>query len=485
MQQEAGNILVPEPTPGSSKDAQNNQKPGETDDSSPRSSLKTEVDQAWQNTRSILSNVNLALELEDSLNLTDVDAEKVLRIIQPELNEIRQHVMKLKLAGEKTLELVKRMIYEVRDKLTRIKDNRDKIHLEILAARELSWTKDYQPFTHALNQCSQLLGELNKQMRKQRTQSSSSEEELKPSGSKRPRVSKKHVTEQEHPANASTYTVTLSPRKNYDRDLLTLFYEVLHDTPMKVLWTKRVGKAIVIYLRQRDDMIKALKELNRYRIDKKKKLTSIIDVEVKASSRFAFKSSLMTSTVKNHLPFVKEGLIVEEAARNTLRIRNPEWFKHEHEIVALESYPVKNDPELGQMFILKLYVTASAHKRILSDIKKGTRLSAETTHLYLYDATEKLTCHKCHDEGHKLANCPVEEGHCKYCVEVDSHLSGKCPVRKNKAEWRCYRCRDHNLRQERQRAKRDENHAATDPNCPTALEAKRAQRLSNRLNKTI
>lgn len=306
MQQNEGNFLVPEPTPGSSKDDPNNPNERETAAQPVKavSSLKDEVDLVWKNTKSILSNVNLALELEDSLNLVDVDAEKVLRIVEPELIHIKQHIIELKNAGEKTLKIVRQMIYDVKDKLTRIKDHRDKIHLEILAAKELSWINDHQPFTQALKQCSQLLDELSKQRGKQHDyHSTSEEEEIRPSGTKRPRVNKKQVEEHEHPANISTYSISLTPRKNFDKDLLALFYEVIKKTPMQVLWDKRSGKAATIYLRKREDMEKAQKELRAYKIAGKR-LTSLIDIDAKASSRFAFKSSLMTSTIKNHLPFM-------------------------------------------------------------------------------------------------------------------------------------------------------------------------------------
>lgn len=201
------------------------------------------------------------------------------------------------------------------------------------------------------------------------------------------------------------------------------------------------------------------------------------ELKMEIKSRYMIQTDLVPHNCLARMPFIKDGKVILDIAKEKLKDRNHTWFDKPSDIINVTYRDVDNGRNRGIQFTL--YLSKKAHSNAMADKKRGVKLDMVAEQVVIYDATPKLTCHKCHAPGHLAAVCPQELPQCIYCVA--KHLSKICPVKYDERKHICYKCREWNVKN-RNLKKRNENHYAFHADCETEREHKLAAKAA-RMNK--
>lgn len=386
------------------------------------------------------------------------------------------------------------LIYDYHDRVSRIKDSTTKI--EALAAfnHDAGAKQRHIELTFALKQCEQMLTRINEQQiatslptqskrsyafpLTQGEQSMSSQEFSLTPGSSRKRSSDTGGRSYGRAKyrDDGQYSLILTSTSEKVMDIKAAVYAAIENLPVHVDRFEPRGLGGVFHFRTGLDLettadaIKIFKYhgdhlINHYSINMEVKSKFVLQTDLVPHSRFA------------EIPFIKEGRIDINSARDRLHKRNKQWFSKPEDIINMTYRNVQNGHNTGIQFTL--YLTKAAHANALADKRWGVKLDLIGDQTVIYDATPKIVCFRCHERGHVAAACPQPYPQCKFCLA--KHLSSKCPLKDDEKEHTCYKCRDFNIKNPT-KPKRDERHFATHPECPTAIENRivaKAERMKN------
>lgn len=175
------------------------------------------------------------------------------------------------------------------------------------------------------------------------------------------------------------------------------------------------------------------------------------------------------------LPFMEDGMLNLEGAKDTLVECNPRWFKSNADIDSVEVRTLPGRKETKH--ILELSISERAYSefaRSANDGKASVNLGLNAP-IDIFMAVKESNCFKCQKPGHWMKDCPANQPLCKYCSE--RHFSRNCPSKDKKKELKCSWCIEENWQRSRLGKKLlDVHHASSSTECPGVRERLREMR---------
>lgn len=367
-------------------------------------------------------------------------------------------------AAQSSSQELKRIVFDIESRISRIKTQEERTAALIDLTRQGGLKHNHEKLISITTKCQLLLDKIAINFP---SASWSSPPKLIPLLS---RPSSSHMTHSvstptREPVDEGEYIIHLKAIQATATNPVTAFYSAMEKVRVQVKQAVPRGNDAKVTLRNLQDLELTTAALKAHRINGTP-LQEVYAIETKISSKYTLSTDKFSKKRKLKLPFLVDGKIELNGAKTFLATRNPTIFQSETDVIGVELRMIEEDPK--PLFRLKIHCSKRAHHLAMNAHGPNRRIDIHGMQLGYIDASRDEKCFKCHQTGHRIAQCPMELPNCKFCLA--RHESGKCKIRKNKALYECYKCREYNMTQNDTTKRRDENHAATDPQCLTSRE---------------
>lgn len=258
------------------------------------------------------------------------------------------------------------------------------------------------------------------------------------------------------------YIMTLKSKKKLVANPHEIFNEAVKNISIHVDKVQVIGLDGVFNFKTEKDFTLAKEALAAY-LHEGKRIPELYELEVIVKSDYLIRTQRFGLETLKNLPFFKDGVIDVATAANVLSNRNQRWFPNEKDVIGVQ---VAAHEDTHVTYVLQIFMTKNAHRRVLDGIKQGTRLDVKSQTFKVHEPARVVTCFKCHKPGHIASQCD-EPFRCKHCG--GNHPIGKCKSRDDPSTLMCFHCDDFNrsLAADEQHKLRKTNHSASSAACPT------------------
>lgn len=237
--------------------------------------------------------------------------------------------------------------------------------------------------------------------------------------------------------NGGIYFLDLEPKKRTGFNPEEVFNDATREVVMHVDNMASSGLKARVTFRSKIHRENAVKALSEHYF-KGQRVKDLFNLTLDARSEFVFVTSPINRGKFLTLDLQEKGLLIPAKAIKDMTSRNPDWFDSTDDIINVKASPPQDE---NSGYIITLFVSREAAKKIRESIKLGVRLDLIKKQVHIHEPYQVDTCFKCHSPAHYSYSCdsPIR---CKYCPGIHKKARDCKQPRENPI---CFRCYEYNL----------------------------------------